>query len=91
MNDKTIKSDSKIILALKKRYNFIVVSADHEIYIDRFRNRLKSYDGFSDKDIRIRFANALQKCLEDGDCTIVNDHNPPLFDFSCGSASSKYW
>jgi hypothetical protein len=89
MNNKLLESDVKTILEMKARYNFIVIDKDHEIFIDRFKNRIEK--GVSNKQAKIRFANALQRCLETHECTLITDHNPPLFDFSRGHALSKYW
>lgn len=89
MNMEIIKSDTKVILEMRACYHFIVIDIDHEIFIDRFKNRIEK--GVAYKDAKIRFANALQRCLENHECTLITNHNPPLFDFSCGQASDKYW
>jgi hypothetical protein len=84
-----LQSDTNVILEMKARYNFIVIDKDHEIFIDRFKNRIEQ--GVSYKEAKTRFIKALERCLETHECTLITDHIPPLYDFSCGHALSKYW
>jgi hypothetical protein len=89
MDNSTLLADVEAILAIRKSHFFIVIDAHHEIYIERFKREIKHNK--SDEPAHIRFANALQKCVESGECRCVPGMYPPLFDFSNGQTSSKYW